>query len=186
VVVHSQNWLNRIKPTFLVVGIVCIAVFDLAFTKIVSLPAASDIAARVPTVFTDEILPIESRDTASDVVRGDTGKPVVRLNKISMPGRHRAASITSLVIARSKPIEAPARPLFASRRIVIDTASAGKGPRAEARYSSAKYTVTTIDHLAQPRVEKAKANKRNFLIAKALPVIKKPWQWMKMFAANLK
>jgi hypothetical protein len=185
VVEHILNRANKLKPTLIVGGIVCIAVFDLALTRLVSLPAVHDLMARIPAVRTDGPAPLSLTDMTADSSLTAAAAPSLQPKRAAVR-RPPQAVPHPVVIARVVPKPVRARLQQTARRIEISPAIARTARPTNVGYLPARYTVTTTDNLAGPRVVAVERRRKNSLFAKAMPVIKKPWEWMKYVAAKLK
>ena len=191
---HSPKSANKIKTWLLIVGIVAVVGLDLAFTTLIDIEKAPDVAIGVvskkvnsmtlPSPTIDDSL--EPASAGNDDTNKDRPTEPHRTNlnpsNVKAPPQDIIVKPASRSETDRKQVEAPAvlqsqpqkypRPSSVNRSVKY-------------QYANGSYFVRITDGLDVRSMDRTKDKKKSF-VSKALPVIKKPWQWMKALVSKLK
>lgn len=189
---RSTNKTNGVKPWILVLGIVAVVGLDLAFTSLIK-ESASNLAVYTPSKGASDINtlpPTAGDDSVEPAVTNDemiAGPPVSRrpsgAKNLNVPDRPRN------FVKSAPPAEIEMRKVrvtTASLTRQQSSAEPSKTNRAASYpYAGSTYFVKVSDGL-EARAINVPRDKKDSFASKALPLVKKPWQWMKALASKFK
>jgi hypothetical protein len=182
---------NKVKPWILILGIVAVIGLDLAFTSLINIENFHTVALDTIGINSTHVdpLPLIVDNSVESTLPDDKvseAPPVVR-RRINIKASNAADPRRNIVgpVSTSGTERLLPRVVAASQPRQQAPATPGTDRAISYPYMGSTYFVKVSRGL-DTRTMSVTKDKKNSFASKALPVIKKPWQWMKALASKFR